>query len=447
MTLPYVASRRSFIQALIAAAGASAIQSCPQAHAMARLPEGGTATLVLPWALRRLDPHEVDDIVAALFGGAIADPLFAVDSTGSPYPTLALELPDRIGSSTRVRLRPGLVTARGTPLDARDVESSILRSARRGGMSLLAPIRKTRVDPKDSTGLFVEGLSPEDLARRLTSPLTALVPRRFSPLEPDGTGPFKATLREDYLRLDRNPNASRGPALLARIDVRRAAELSEALRAFEAGDSDLGWLGSGLYHPRSDSRPLDAGAVGWVVLRTGTAAQSWGAPGVAQQLADHLDAQRLIHLGIAAERPVPSSSPWGGGPCSVLVDGTAPQLVKIAESVCEQLGSPHRELSLEPLAPADFARARDVGRYTLMVDFVRSPGPFPPLYSLLAASGPELAHSPPSVFSPSARLATRTLRLGVIGELRIMGATALALRGLDRWDLPNAWRVRSQPAG
>ncbi len=439
-----VTTRRTFLGALLLSAASGVVHPIGTAQALSRLPEGGTATLILPWELRQLDPHQIDDVIAALFGCAVADPVFAVDTSGTPYPSLALELPDRVGNSTRVRLRPGLLTANGVAIDARDLQATILRSARRGGMSLLAPITKTRVDPGDAMALLIDGLSPEDLARRMASPLTALVPRRFSPLVPDGTGPFRATLSQDRLRLDRNPNAARGPALLARIDVQRAAELSEALRAFETGDSDVGWLGSGLYRQRADSRQLNAGALGWVVLRTGTIARNWGAPGVAQQLADHLDSQRLMHLGVAAERPAPPSTPWGGAPGSILVDEGAPQLVKIAESICEQLGSPGHELSIERKSRAALARARNDNHFSLMVDFVRTPGALPPHFSLLAACGAELAMSPPGIVAISARHTTRTLRLGVIGELRIVGATAATLHGLGTWDLPNVWRARRQ---
>ncbi len=432
--------RRVFLAAAAAAASLPLLQG-PRAHALGRYPEGDSATMTIPWPLNRLDPHDLDDVGAALFGAAIADTLFAIDASGEPYPALVRELPRRSGSSTAIRLRPGLLTAKGIPLRAKDLQTSIERSRRRGGVALLAPITRTRITPGDDNGLLVDGLSPDELARRFASPLVSLLPRGFSPLAPDGTGPFRAVLRRGELDLERNLLAARGPALLRRLRVRSVDSLSAALRAFEVRESDLGWLGSGLYRQRRDARAIDAGSLGWVILRTGRRARDWGAPGVAQQLADHLDSNRLLHLGITAGRPLGVSTPWGGAAEVVIVDRSAPQLVKIAESAAEQLGSSGHALTVGAVSAADIARRRSSGEFALMVDFVRDPQVLSPLYALLSAGRGHLAITPPRSAPLDTRLITRTMTLGVIGELHITGAATSTLRGLESWDLGSVWRV------
>ena len=436
-------TRRSFLATLLAM-GTAGLARPPAAIALGRLPSGGKVSMVIPWRLTSIDPHELDDVPAALFGAAIVDTLFAADDGGIPFPTLALELPSKERKGSRVRLRPGLVTAHGARLDARDVVASIARAKRRGAVTLLASMQSARVDKDDALSLLVDGMSPEPLARSLSSPLVAIVPESYSPLSPDGTGAFRATLQRDHLRLERNPNSARGASLLDQIDVRSAASLREALRSFEVGESDLGWLGRGLYRERKDSRMLDAGALGWVVLRTGQQAGGWGAPGVAQQLADALDHERLFHLGVATGKPLGASTPWGGAKAGIVVDAAAPQLVQIAESVAEQLGRPGHELAASPVSHEELTRQRRTNQFSLMIDIVRSTGSaaVSPRYALLGASSPQIASSPPTIASGDSRLDTRTLSLGVIGELRILGATATAIEGLETWNLADAWRRR-----
>src|SRR5688572_29574198 len=104
-------SRRAFLAQLAAAAGAIALPAV-EASAMGRTPFGGRIKLHIPWPTSSLDPHELRDPLAALFGSAIADAIYALDSSGAPYPTLAASLPSRESVGTVVRLRDGLRTAR-----------------------------------------------------------------------------------------------------------------------------------------------------------------------------------------------------------------------------------------------------------------------------------------------------------------------------------------------
>jgi peptide/nickel transport system substrate-binding protein len=426
-------SRRAWFAAMTAAAGA---------RALGRIPYGGTLRMKVPWPIGALDPHALDDAAAALFAAAVADALYALDAQGRPYPTLARDMPVATARGTRVTLRPGLVTARGRTLDARDVEWSLERSAHRAGLALLAPFERPRRDPSDGLSVLVPRAEPAALATALASPVTALLPRGFSRLRPDGTGAFRAEPSLGHLRLERNPNAARGAAFLDRIEVAQASDLADALRSFESGDSDVGWLGSGLHQPRPGAVRFNAGVFGWVVLRTGHDAGDWGAPGVAQRLLDAIAPARLSYLGLSG-LPEPSGDDgWGGAPCNLLVPSGSPHLLQIGQALAALFTRAGHEVRAhaEP-APSFAARRRD-GRYALMLDFVRTLGPPGPdtLLAMLTAADPQQARRPPRLGTLSAREIARTLPLGVVGELSISGAHVPGVHGLGSWHLEEAWR-------
>jgi len=85
-----------------------------------------------------------------------------------------------------------------------------------------------------------------------------------------------------------------------------------------------------------------------------------------------------------------------------------------------------------------------------MLDAVRAPGGpgLPALVALTYAANPasatEVARRPPKLTSLSPALITRTLRLGVVGELRVKGATIPDVhlaKGIEGWDLGASFRV------
>src|SRR5262249_19064571 len=65
-------------------------------------------------------------------------PRLARHAAGRPSPALAAALPERTPAGARVTLRPGLVTARGAAIAARDVIASLDRSRRGGGRASLS---------------------------------------------------------------------------------------------------------------------------------------------------------------------------------------------------------------------------------------------------------------------------------------------------------------------
>lgn len=408
------------------------------AGALGRTPFGGVLRLVVPWSLERIDPHAPDDPIAALFGAAIADPLYAVDPHGRAYSALAEALPKPAARGFEVRLRPGLFTARGKPLDGRDVLASLARAKKRG---VLVP--DARLAGSDRLALEFSASSLESLTDALASPLAAILPRNYSPLEPDGTGAFRAELARGRLLLKRNVAGARGPGYLDELEVATVTDLAEALRAFEAGSVDLGWLGAGLHQARRDAQAFRGTGYGWAVLRTGKRAGSWSAPGVAQKLLDGVDPERLRHLGLEELSPIAASAiAWGGGNTQMLVADDAPQLVLIARALAALLERPGHQIAVEAVPRTELVERRDSRDFGLFVDFVRGLGPGRKRVeeTFLLAENPELAKRPSGRFGSDARAVCRTLGLGVIGELWVKGAHDAAFQRLSGWQLGNVFR-------
>lgn len=434
--------RRRFLS--LAAAGALGLALDREARAMGRTPLGGRLSLHVPWPTGSIDPHDLRDPLAALFASAAFDPLCGLDAAGAPYPALAATLPTREAGQTVVRLREGLRTARLTGLDARDVVFSIERARARGASAILADLPRPVPHKGDPLAVVFGNADPLRLARALASPLTAIVPRRFTPASPDGTGAFRADVSSAGLILSRNLAAARGPSFLDAIDVLPAEDLKRSLRAFEAERDDLGWLGLGLHDARKGAVRFDLGRAAWVVLVTGPDAGAL--PGQAQRLVDAIPPERLAHLGLG---PLPAASgdpAWSGPPAELLVDESSPHLVEVARAVAPVLSAAGHEITLTPV-PRDAVRRRLKGKPALAIDLVRPLGPSS-LHALIAlgtaedpARGRDLARSPPRVGpGASARSLTGLLRVGVLGDVRVAGGQMpdLALMRSphgDGWDL------------
>jgi peptide/nickel transport system substrate-binding protein len=434
-------SRRCF--GLSLGIAVSALTQARPAGALGRKPYGGTLRLRLPWPLDTIDPHALDDALAALVGASVADPLYALDPAGHPYPALADGFPEAVAGGVRVALRPNLLTARGVPLDARDAVASLRRAARAGAAGLLAPFGKITPDPKDPLAFSFAAADPTLLASALASPMTAIWPRGASRTRPDGTGAFLAELSRGRVLLTRNPNAARGAALLDRVELSGAADLKDALRAFEAGETDASWLGEFLHKPRPGALKYDAGPLGWVVLHTGKDAGAWGAPGVAQRLLDALPSGRLSHLGLSgASGGRGGATAWGGEAAEIVVMEGAVHLEQIAKELAATFSSPGHELrvAVRPRSEVEYRRAR--GRFALLLDFARSVGAGPGAHQLgvLTAASPALAAKPVLTPSGAPRDVATTLSLGVVGQLRATGAHVGALREFSLFDLGSVWR-------
>jgi peptide/nickel transport system substrate-binding protein len=413
------------------------------ANAMGRTPYGGTVAIEVPLSLDFIDPHAGDHAASALFASALADTLYASDAAGRPYPALAADLPERSSDGARFALRPGLVTAHGHPLDSSDIVASLERSRRFGGRPVLGGFGNPRRDPKDALAVLVPGCTPDALARALVSPLTAIVPPSFSAREPDGTGAFRATRTEHGFVFERNDRAARGPAYLDSIRLEGSADLATTLRAFESGDTDVGWLGAGLHRRRPGAVDFHTSSLGFIVLRTGPEAGQWAAPGVAAALVEGMDPARFAYLGLAplgaGKRTL---APWGGKPAAIYVDGASPFLVEVARVVSAVLSVPGHELTVSGVAHTELAKRREQGKFSLSIEVVRSLGPGPELelITLLNAAVPNLAETAPHLAGSEIANVTRSLPFAILGDFAVSGARAPDIHGLESWDLGAVFR-------
>lgn len=414
--------RRAFL-ATIAAAALAARTSA----ARGRTPIGGRISLRLPWSLASIDPHRLDDAAAAFFGDALFDGLYAPADGGGVVAALAEGDPAPDGASLRVTLRSGLRTGKGRPFGTKDAAFAIARARSLGAKGWLADVPPPR---EDGRSLVFATRDAARLVRALSSPLVAMVPNGFSPESPDGTGPFKYFSRNDAVAFVRNPLAARGPSFLDEIVVRHAPTLKASLLSFESGTDDIGWLGDGLHEPRPGSRRFDLGAVAFPVLCTGRDANQWDMPGIAQRLCDEIPRRSLSHLQVGADWPTEPEQGWGGPPTTLLVRDDSPWLVELAQAVAARISRPQHEVTPRPVPAPELAQRRVSRLYGLALDVVRpvAPGAFGALVALANADNParagDVVKHPPKLGDVSPRTMTRTLRLGVVGEIRVQGGRA-----------------------
>lgn len=372
-----------------------------------------------------MDPHRLDDPGAAFFGDAVFDTLYARDETGAFVPSLAEGDPEPDGATLRVTLRDGVRFASGAALTATVAASSIARARSHDASAWLVDVPAPRVDKKT---LVFPMRDARHLVRALASPLVSIVPARFVPDRPDGTGPLRAEMQPGALILARNTLAASGPSFLDAIEVRHATDLVTSLRAFESGTDDLGWLGAFLHEPRQGARSFDAGMLAWAVIRTGRDAGALDTPGAAQALADGVPHAALASLVVG---PPWEQSPatWTGPPADVVVRDDAPWLVEVGRALTVALSSPGHELRCVPLPATEIVQRRTARAFALMLDLVRpaGPGALGALLGLATADDPAtaaaLARHPPRAELPP-RSVTRTMHLGVIAEARLQGGRA-----------------------
>jgi peptide/nickel transport system substrate-binding protein len=438
-------SRRS---ALLAALGLALAPR--RSWALGRTSVGGSVSFHLPWPVGTIDPHRADDATSAILGDALFEPLYALVEGGAFAPALAEADPEPTRAGLRVAVRAGLRTAHDRPLDARDAAASIARARSLGARGWLADIPTPKLDGRSA--LVFATHDAEKLVRALASPLVAVLPSSFAPDRPDGTGPFRADRRGDALALVRSAHAAGGPSFLDEVLVQPSADLASPLRAFEAGQDSLGWLGSGLHEPRPGARPFDFGAVAWAVLRTGRDAGAWDSPGVAQRIADGIPYARLAYLILGPPWPAASEEGWGGPPCDLLVRDDAPWLVELARAVAATISRPQHEVNARLVPAGEIVQRRTSRAFSLMLDVARPPSPTPigTFVGLAtadnAATAADVSSHPPRLADMNPRALTRTMRIGVVGEIRVQGArmpdVTLGASPFGGLDLGDASRAR-----
>jgi hypothetical protein len=271
----------------------------------------------------------------------------------------------------------------------------------------------------------------------------ALVPRNFSPLAPDGCGAFRVELARGRAVFTRNPSAARGPSFLEGIDVTATTDLAELLRGFEAGQTDVGWFGTGLYRTVKDAVAFEAQRYGFAVLLAGKAAGAWGAPGTLQALLDAVPAQQLSHLGLRGLPTQPTgSAAWGGPSTSIAVPGGSPQLVEVARALAASLSTPGHQLITVEKTAEELAALYGSRQFGLLVDCVRAPSAAPRELELAlrTVASPDAAKRAPRTAPLAPRELGKSLPLGVIGELCCWGSRRAELHGLEAWQLGSVWR-------
>jgi len=422
-------SRRALLAAL--AHGAAA-------RAMGRTPYGGRLRLAVPWPITSLEPASLSDGFSALFASAAFEPIYALDSAGNPYPALADALPSPSEGGVRLALRPGLKTASGRALAGVDVVATLSRARSRGAVGLLGELESPRVDSKDPLGVVFPRGNADAVARVLTSPLLALVPRNFSPLAPDGCGSFRVELSPGRALFTRNPSAARGASFLDAIEVTAVTDLADLLRGFETGTTDVAWFGSGLYRAVKDALPFEAPRYAFAVLMAGKGVGVWGAPGTLQALLDAVPAEQLSHLGLRGLPAQPRGSlGWGGPATTIAVLANAPQLGAIARALAATLSTPGHELTVVEKTATELASLQGSRQFGLLVDQARAPTNQPRdlELALRTAASPDAAKRAPKTAPLAPRELGRQLPLGVIGELSIWGTRRAPFASLETWQL------------
>lgn len=414
-------SRRAFVAGGVAVALGGAPRA---AFAKGRTPQGGRVSLRVPWPINALDPHRLDDAVAAIFGEALWDTLFVPDGAGGFVPGLADGEPEAEGSSVRVRLRLGLKTWSERPFGTKDVVFALNRARAGGAKGWLADVSTPR---EDGRTLYFTSKDPARLVRALASPLAAMVPIGFTPESPDGTGAFRYAPAEGVLTLVRNKNAARGPAYLDEVMVRSAVSISDSLLQFEAGSDDIGWFERGLHEPRAGSKSFDYGAPAWAVLFTGRDANDWDGVGIAQSIADGIPYARLASLHPGAPWSPGPETGWGGPPTALLVRDDGPWLIALANTIAATITRPGHEVTVKTVPASELASRRASRLFGLALDVVRAPasGSLGAAVALgtandRARAGDLILHAPRLGEVP-ARTLTRTYKCGVVAEIKVSG--------------------------
>lgn len=416
--------------------GAAALSVTRGASASARPQRGGKLAMRVPFAIRAFDPHWLGDVGSMLMSPALFETLYRTTPEGFE-PVLAEGMPTTHAKGLHVPLRQGLLTARGRRLDAGHVLTSLERARRSSGRFVLHGIPTPTLTMSETSyegvresksGLVFAIKDEARLLSALASPLTAIVGPSFTPTAPDGTGPFLAERSgDDTWTLRRNIRAAAGPSLLDTVQVRRAATLSDSLRAFETGEDQIAWHGLGLHDARPGARAFDAGAAGVLALAVGRDATARDVPGVAQQLCDALPPQRLAHLNLGSWSNIGAPA-WTGPAGQLLVEADSAYLREVAETVAALVSNPGHEITVRALPANELADRLRTRAFLLALTVVRPlwPTPLGSYGALLSLSDPEHAASsltrPPKV--QNARTMTRSLRVGMLGEVRWRGGVA-----------------------
>jgi peptide/nickel transport system substrate-binding protein len=128
-------------------------------------------------------------------------------------------------------------------------------------------------------------------------------------------------------------------------------------------------------------------------------------------------------------------------------------LVELAQAIAARITRPSHEVTVKATPASDLAQRRASRLFGLALDVVRplTPGAFGALVALTTADNAtraaDVVQHPPKLGDVSARTMTRTLRCGVVGEIRVQGGRVADVnlatsREGSGFDLGATWRSR-----
>lgn len=367
MAPPMNLDRRSLLGLLTGAV--ATILSAGEATAARRPRYGGAPELHLPLNLSRIDPHDPHDLTATLLGEALFETLFARSPTGSPYPTLASGPPTPKGRRAIVSLRPQLKFSSGRSIDAKEVMSALRRaSASSPALASLADVDTVRGAPLQLSFALSDS---KLLSELLSHPRAAIVPSDFSPSAPDACGAFQIVKTGTTLKLARNPLGPRGGGYLDEVLI-QSATISDCLRAFEAGRSELGFLGAGLHRERQGITRYRLNPLGLLLVIPGTRIRTEFPVGGLHEALARLPDGPLAALG--AERPRRSPERWTRGNAELLVPQGEPWLGALAEELRSAWSTKDHTVTVRALPATQLSDLRRSGQFDLMLQFLGTRG-------------------------------------------------------------------------
>ena len=377
-----------------------------------------------PWPVHAPDPWSSSDVVAALLGVALFPPLYVRAIDGYVEPKLAMGAPKERKLGVRVDLQPYIRPS--------DVVASLAKARTGGARLVLRDIPVPRVDGQHGV-LFPFVGDIDGLMRKLATPLAGIAriePRRFDP-----TGVFDMTVEEragsKLLRLKRRSVwGAPSPALTLPHRVRvfeleGPLDLGESLRAFERGDTDVAWLGDGLFAARPGARSIDLGPLAYLALRAGKDAPELAHAGGVLGLVESIPKERLDHLGLmrrghvaptsaaAFARSAPNVPP--GIP--LLVRASSPIVIAAAEILARDIGA-----TTQAIDDGAFDRTLAEGEFSLALDVVRPIDDTENGAAIALATFDGATIAPAATVGPHAVAAAGSAALG--WEIALLGAEA-----------------------
>lgn len=191
-----------------------------------------------------LSPYGDDALILTRLG--VAEPLVALDASGSPVPALARSWTRVDDTTWRFTLEPGLTFHDGTPVTAAHTAAALTAATQASPAPRALRAVTVSATAEDDATLVVRTDAPDPvLPQRLSSPnLVILAPAAYGGPNPDpagtGTGPFVLRSADSTgATLDAFDGYRDGPPALAGIDARFVPDAAALAGSLRAGEADV----------------------------------------------------------------------------------------------------------------------------------------------------------------------------------------------------------------